>query len=222
MPSSLSRLQRRIWVCLAGMEPPWTLSGGGALAGVHMGHRTTRDLDLFWHSLHQLPNPRLVIDRLLMAGLTVDSLQTSPGLVQLRVAGDDDVTIVDLVADPVPVVEAPEAVALDGAVILVDTPYEILINTLCALLSRAEFRDLVDLDALLHRDLDWRRALIAAETKDGGFSAATLAWVLKDMPVRAVGAASGAPPAQIEAMCRFRDQLTKDLVALSRPQQEPR
>jgi hypothetical protein len=26
----------------------WTLSGGGALAGVHTQHRTTRDLDLFY------------------------------------------------------------------------------------------------------------------------------------------------------------------------------
>jgi hypothetical protein len=32
---------------LAGITPPWTLTGGGALAGVHLGHRETRDLDLF-------------------------------------------------------------------------------------------------------------------------------------------------------------------------------
>jgi hypothetical protein len=31
----------------AGLQPPWTLTGGGALAGFHTKHRETRDLDLF-------------------------------------------------------------------------------------------------------------------------------------------------------------------------------
>ncbi len=43
----LRPLQRRILKVLAGVTPVWTLSGGGALAGVHLGHRETRDLDLF-------------------------------------------------------------------------------------------------------------------------------------------------------------------------------
>jgi hypothetical protein len=30
---------------LAPITPRWTLTGGGALAGFHLGHRTTRDLD---------------------------------------------------------------------------------------------------------------------------------------------------------------------------------
>jgi hypothetical protein len=38
----------------AGIDPHWTLTGGGALAGVHLGHRETRDLDLFWRSRPEL------------------------------------------------------------------------------------------------------------------------------------------------------------------------
>jgi len=44
----LSSLQRRVLKLLAGLSPPWTLSGGGALVGFYVGHRETRDLDLFW------------------------------------------------------------------------------------------------------------------------------------------------------------------------------
>jgi hypothetical protein len=50
----LSPLQRRILKALAGLSPPWTLTGGGALVGFHLGHRETRDLDLFWRSRAEL------------------------------------------------------------------------------------------------------------------------------------------------------------------------
>ena len=43
----LPAMQVRILGTLAGLTPRWTLSGGGALAGVYTQHRTTRDLDLF-------------------------------------------------------------------------------------------------------------------------------------------------------------------------------
>jgi hypothetical protein len=44
--SRLSSTQVAILEALAGIEPRWTLTGGAALAGFHLGHRTTRDL--FW------------------------------------------------------------------------------------------------------------------------------------------------------------------------------
>lgn len=57
MPDSrLSALQRHILRVLASMDPRWTLTGGGALAGLYLGHRETRDLDLFWHGLSALPD----------------------------------------------------------------------------------------------------------------------------------------------------------------------
>lgn len=45
---SLQPIQRKVLVALAGLAPRWTLSGGGALAGFHLGHRLTRDVDLFF------------------------------------------------------------------------------------------------------------------------------------------------------------------------------
>jgi hypothetical protein len=44
----LTVLQERALVALGGIEPRWTLTGGGALAGFHTRHRVTRDLDLFF------------------------------------------------------------------------------------------------------------------------------------------------------------------------------
>src|SRR4051812_20084129 len=57
----LSGIQRRVLEALADIEPPFVLSGGAALSGVHLGHRTTRDLDLFWRNRAKLEGlPELV------------------------------------------------------------------------------------------------------------------------------------------------------------------
>lgn len=59
MDSRLSPLQARILSLVAGFSPPWRLTGGGALVGFHLGHRTTRDLDLFFHgrtTLESIPH----------------------------------------------------------------------------------------------------------------------------------------------------------------------
>ena len=52
--ASLSPLQLRVLRALAPMRPPWTLIGGAALVGYHDAYRTTRDLDLVWHSVETL------------------------------------------------------------------------------------------------------------------------------------------------------------------------
>ncbi len=217
MAGSLSRLQRDILGLLAALEPRWTLTGGGALAGLYLGHRITRDLDLFWHDHTQLPDVNEVVRRLETAGLSVYRLRTSPAFAQLSVSSADETTVVDLVADAVPVVRPPAEIPWGETSILADVPYEILVNKLCALLSRAEYRDLVDLQALLDTGESLDDALRDAESKDGGFSAATLAWVLKGMPLRALGQAAGASEADIAARLEFRDQLVPLLVEKSRP-----
>ncbi len=61
------------------------------------------------------------------------------------------------------------------------------------------------------------RALKDAELKDGGFSTVTLAWVLKDMPIRALGLAAGADDEHIAERLFFRSRLMTDLLTQSRP-----
>jgi predicted nucleotidyltransferase component of viral defense system len=214
----LTRLQLDILRALSGVEPPWTLTGGAALAGVHLGHRSTRDLDLFWHGATRLDTVvETVEDRLARASMQVEARQRTSSFVRLVVRRGEEATVVDLVAEPVEGIEAPVTAALDDFTVLVDTPHEILVNKLNALLSRSEIRDLVDVRALLARGGDLDRAVHDAASKDAGFSATTLAWVLRGLPVEALVRASDMPAAEGPGLQAFRDELVARLTAETSP-----
>jgi hypothetical protein len=85
-----------------------------------------------------------------------------------RSRGDESV-VVDLVVE-----RAPQLVADKPSVgsIRLDPPEEILANKLCALLGRAEIRDLVDVRALEESGFSLERALEAGQRKDGGLTPA--------------------------------------------------
>ena len=207
MESRLSALQLRILSLLAGFEPRWTLTGGGALAGFHLGHRTTRDLDLFFHGLRVLDDlPREIATRLIADGLEVRTEREAPGYRRFIVEDGRERTVLDLVAEPVATAEAPVELAPG---VLVDTAHEILVNKLNALLGRSALRDLVDVGALLDAGGDLDRAIADAARKDGGFSPPTLAWLLDQLPVAALATSSNleAPP-----LVALRDRLVARLM----------
>jgi hypothetical protein len=82
----LSNLQERVLVALAGIDPPWTLSGGAALVGFHTAHRETRDLDLFWQRHRELGDAtKTVLRRLEEAGFEVAALDTRSSFSRLNV-----------------------------------------------------------------------------------------------------------------------------------------
>lgn len=198
MESRLSPLQVRILTVLVGL--PWTLTGGGALAGYHLGHRTTRDLDLFFHgSRHLAFYPAEIESRLQTAGLDTRRIQTAQTFCRIEVDDQRERIPIDLVADPSPCMEAPIEMH-DG--VFVDTRHEILVNKLTALLSRWAVRDLVDVRELVRCGTDLDRALEDAPRKDSGFSPETLAWVLDTTP------ASEIEPDLIE----FREVLIQKLL----------
>ncbi len=215
----LTRLQARVLELLAGLDPPWTLTGGGALAGFHLHHRNTRDLDLFWRGLERLGASRDDVTRRLRdAGIGVESLKASEGFQQLRLKDGGEVLIVDLVAEPVASIEPAIEVVQGRAKIRVDTPHEILVNKLCALLGRAELRDLVDVRALLEARGDLKRALRDAPRKDGGFSPLVLAWVLRRLQIDVLARAVEAKEMDIDELGRFRDDLVVRLTEAARPE----
>ncbi|OGQ09695.1 MAG: hypothetical protein A2138_09555 [Deltaproteobacteria bacterium RBG_16_71_12] len=187
--TTLSPLQDRILTALAGMEPRWVLFGGAALVGFVLRHRSTADLDLCFRDRAVLGEAgRCVEDRLRAAGLSFAELQTAPSFRRLRVAGpspDDAPVVLDLVAEPIDPSEPPVE---PRPGVLVDTPHELLVQKLCALLSRSEVRDLVDVAALLEAGGDLRRALADAARRDGGFSPPTLAWLLQSFPIERASA----------------------------------
>ena len=126
MTDSLTPLQRRVIDALRGLG--WTLTGGGALAGYHLGHRRTRDLDFFWHGRSSLEHlPREVEEHLAAAGLAYRREVDARSFCRIAVTDGHATVPIDLVAEPVPWVEPPVEVAPG---ILVDAPQEILTNKL--------------------------------------------------------------------------------------------
>ena len=187
-----SGLQERVLAVLAELDPPGVLTGRAALVGFHLGHRTTRDLDLFWHGRSSIDDVRReATARLRSADFDVEEARTLESFATLRVRAGADAVVVDLLAEPVSPIEplAPKEHA--GVRVLGDTPHEILVNKLCALLHRSELRDLVDIEALLARGGDLDRALADAPTKDGGFSALSLGWTLGRVERRRGGSCRG-------------------------------
>jgi hypothetical protein len=91
------------------------------------------------------------------------------------------------------------------------------VNKLCALLSRSEIRDLVDVEALLGSGGDLRRALEACPRQDAGFSPLTFAWCLQALSLRPLAAKLGIAGDRIGALERFRDQLVDRVLAEARP-----
>jgi hypothetical protein len=215
----LTALQERLLQVLAGIEPPWTLSGGAALAGFHTAHRDTRDLDLFWQQRRHLGDcVQVVLKTLEQAGLETKVLQTEAAFSRLSVRDNDQSVIVDLVADPVPLAEAPTAVTVSGATFLVDTAHQILVNKLCAILGRSEPRDLEDIKALLERGGDLRRALKDCPQQDAGFSPLTLAWAIRSLPLERLTTALAWATERTETLTRFRESFVDRILEVARPE----
>ena len=98
-----------------------------------------------------------------------------------------------------------------------DSPHEILVSKLTALLSRSELRDLEDVRALLASGGDLERALRDAPLKEAGFSPITLAWVLEQLPIAALGRALARPEPDVRALEQFRETLVREILTASKP-----
>lgn len=220
---SLSALQQRILAMLAELEPRWTLVGGGALVGFHTRHRVTRDLDLFFRPLVLLTGiPASISALLARAGLQVTTLQSAPAFCRLEVRDEHESVVLDLVADPTPVAEPPSAMQFAGTTILVETPHQLLVNKLCALLSRSELRDLVDVEALLGAGADLERALADCPRQDAGFSPLTFAWIMRGFPLERLARVAGVDAASVARLVAFRDQLVDRVLASATPPDDRR
>ncbi len=98
-----------------------------------------------------------------------------------------------------------------------DPPHEILVAKLCAILSRSELRDLEDVRALLDAGGDLVRALADAPRKDAGYSPVTLAWVLEQLPIAAMGRALARTADEIRGLEDFRQKLVGEILAAAKP-----
>ena len=210
----LTPLQREILSAFFRDERRFFLTGGAALAGFHLGHRETRDLDLFVAS----PD-RSVLDEGEQAlraaaatiGANVEASKTAPDFRRRIVKTGVGAVVVDLVRDPVP--QISEKLELEG--IRVDTPREILANKLCTLLSRSEIRDLVDVRALERSGLSIEEGLSDAAKKDAGLTPASLSWILSQIQIADDTPIPGeVAPAELR---KWLDELRARLTRLSWP-----
>src|SRR5437867_9972326 len=174
----LTPLQRDFLEAFFARESRFFLTGGAALAGFYLRHRETKDLDLFTSSdaLEDAVTLTTHIARDFNASL--EAIRTSPDFRRFLLRREADAIVIDLVRDRVPQIISEKPV-ING--IRVDLPEEILANKLCALLSRSEIRDLIDVRALEMAGYRVEDALPAAHLKDTGLTPAQLSWVLGEL-----------------------------------------
>jgi hypothetical protein len=208
----LSPLQAELLAAFFAREQRFVLTGGGALVGFHLHHRTSDDLDLFAKPPVELEDgKRALLAAANAIGATTESLRTFPEFQRSLVRRGTDAVIVDLVIDRAPDVDAPITV---GGGIRIHSMREIAANKVCALLGRGEIRDLIDLRALLARGADLPVALADAAHKDGGVSAPTLAWIVDGIRIGADAPLAGVTAEELDA---FRRELVQRLRAIALP-----
>jgi hypothetical protein len=178
--SSLDNFQREILTAFFEREDRFFLTGGAALAGFYLGHRETKDLDLFTTDDHLEEGVAALAAIVRERGASIEAIQTAPDFRRFLVRRGNESLVVDLVREWAPQIY-PEKRVFHG--VRVDPPEEILANKLCTLLSRSEIRDLVDVRALEAAGYPVERYFEAATQKDGGLTPAQLAWVLSEVRI---------------------------------------
>jgi predicted nucleotidyltransferase component of viral defense system len=211
--SKLSALQRDVLLAFFEREQRFFLTGGSALGGFYLLHRYSDDLDLFTTDQEASGDAERALDAAATAcGATVRSLRRFPEFRRYLVTRGEEETVIDLVLERVPQTAGEKR---RFGTVRVDPLEEIAANKLCALLGRCEAKDLVDLEAILGAGIRLEDALHAAERKDAGVSAASLAYVLDQWRIgEQAQLPGGADPRQVE---QFRRALVSRLAELALP-----
>jgi hypothetical protein len=176
----LGALQRDLLDAFFRHESRFHLTGGAALGGYYLGHRETADLDLFTRTASIDEGEAALVAAANDLGASIEKVQTAPDFRRRLVRRGAESVVVDLALDSGE--EGPHPKRQFGAV-RVDPPEEILANKLCALLSRAELRDLVDVLALERAGFRVEDAVPLASRKDAGLTAGQLGWVLSQISI---------------------------------------
>lgn len=214
-PSKLTAFQREVLDAFFQRERGFFLTGGAALAGFHLGHRTTEDLDLFTLQQAAFERSRFVLaDVAAAVGAVLEVRQDAPGFKRVVLRRRDEGLVVDLVKDVSSQLH-PEKLERDH--IVVDPADEILANKLTAIVGRAEERDLVDVMLLERAGYSVESALPAALAKDGGCTPATLAWLLSEVKIPdGIELPAGVPPAELRA---YLAELIRRLLVVAAPEE---
>jgi hypothetical protein len=197
---------------------PCHLAGGAALAGVHLVHRLSADVDLFCHAREDVRS--LVRDLPVISaecGLRIDVVRDAGHFVRAVVEGAGRAFELDLIHESVPDIEPASATA-DG--IMIESLADLRAAKLTCLLSRSEPRDLVDLLFLDRAGFPPERDLPLALRKDGGVDPGVLAWLLGQFPTRPLPIML--LPLDEPQLIEFRDALRERMRRAAVPDDEER
>ncbi|HMT08162.1 MAG TPA: nucleotidyl transferase AbiEii/AbiGii toxin family protein [Pyrinomonadaceae bacterium] len=178
--TELNELQKEFLARFFARESSFYLTGGAALVGYYLHHRQTQDLDLFTLKSDIEHGAAIVNEVAREMTAMVEPLQTSPDFRRILLRRNDASIVIDLIREYVFQIDNEKR--LIGGV-RVDAPEEILANKLCALLSRSEIRDLVDLRAIELSGFSLEDVFANAQKKDSGLTAAQLSWVLSQIQI---------------------------------------
>jgi hypothetical protein len=213
--SRLTRLQGDLLEAFFKREQRFFLTGGAALAGFHLGHRRTDDLDLFVTEDVLDQGDAALYQAAESLGAGVERDQTHADFRRRIVRRGEEAVIVDLVRDRAAQVMAKEQVGT----IRIDSPLEILANKLCTLFSRSEARDFVDVFTLDRAGFRVEDALPLAQQKEGNISGLELAWVLSQIRIGDDADLPGG--VSIPEMRVFLEELQRRLTPLGHPRRSP-
>jgi len=210
--TGLDNFQHEILAAFFERQRGFFLTGGAALVGFHLQHRTTLDLDLFTNEDLMDEGEQALVEIARAREIDLERLRTSTDFRRFLLTRGTESLVVDLVRDLSPQIdeEKPE---IHG--IRVDSPREIMANKLCTLLSRAELRDLVDVRALDREGLSIEEHLPLAAAKDAGLTAGQLAWVLSQIEI----GDDATPPGGVSAaeLQSFVESLIRRLTSMAYP-----
>ncbi len=212
--SGLSPLQERLVDAFCSRTDAFFLTGGSALAGYYLHHRTSQDLDFFCATDEVFPHgKRILEDAVRSLGGSLEVLREYPGFVECRATVNGQHLKVDLVRDTAPQISAAKP---RFGIAIVDTLEDIAANKICAVVGRSEIRDYVDLFFLSRAGIDLHEAIARAHEKDGGVDAATFAWILGQVKVHEIPATLLQPLTSAELQA-FVDDLATELARRSYP-----
>jgi hypothetical protein len=192
------------------VQPPWLLAGRSALWKLPPDRVPVTDLDLAWHGVVQLGSlSREVRGRLTAAGLEVTTIQSGSSVLRLLVAAGPLTCTLTLAAEPEPPLACPWRATLKGLSFEVESPHQIFVDRLCALLDRPDPRDLADVQRLMKSgEVHLEKALVDSPRKLRGFSPLWLAWILRNFRIAEPGFDAG----EAERLTSFKERLVLQIV----------
>lgn len=157
-----------------------SLAGGVALSGAYLGHRLSKDVDLFCRDRESLRRLAEVLSEAAGAvGGHINIVQDAGTFIRAELQLSGQRIEVDLAVDGTPELAPPQVI--DGVEVL--SLEDLRASKLTCLLSRSEPRDLVDVLFLERAGFPADADLELALKKDAGVDPAVMGWLLDQFPV---------------------------------------